>query len=241
MTTAGFPHSEICGSMDICSSPQLIAACHVLLRLLVPRHPPCALCSLTSSLCGQISLLASAFAISRRQRLLALTPAFKWPASINSLYLPSLAVIIRFSRCNSPLHAITAGGLPYYHGCPAPSTASLWPFSQRAGNGGLNGGQRLVPTSRPSRLPRRRTTGAFHAGLRSRFGPYCLLQLVGSSGLEPPTSRLSGARSNRLSYEPESNYIWSRNILRYFPPSPGFIGKYLTILLNTMYVIRWWR
>ena len=26
--------------------------------------------------------------------------------------------------------------------------------------------------------------------------------LVGSSGLEPPTSRLSGARSNLLSYEP---------------------------------------
>ena len=39
----GFPHSDICGSMDICSSPQLFAACHVLLRLLVPRHPPCAL------------------------------------------------------------------------------------------------------------------------------------------------------------------------------------------------------
>ena len=38
-----FPHSEICGSMLICSSPQLIAACHVLLRLLVPRHPPRAL------------------------------------------------------------------------------------------------------------------------------------------------------------------------------------------------------
>ena len=27
-------------------------------------------------------------------------------------------------------------------------------------------------------------------------------ELVGSSGLEPPTSRLSGARSNQLSYEP---------------------------------------
>ena len=26
--------------------------------------------------------------------------------------------------------------------------------------------------------------------------------LLGSSGLEPPTSRLSGARSNQLSYEP---------------------------------------
>ena len=46
--SAGFPHSEICGSMDICSYPQLIAACHVLLRLLMPRHSPCALSSLTS-------------------------------------------------------------------------------------------------------------------------------------------------------------------------------------------------
>ena len=44
---AGFPHSEIGGSMDICSSPPLIAAYHVFLRLLVPRHPPCALFSLT--------------------------------------------------------------------------------------------------------------------------------------------------------------------------------------------------
>ena len=43
----GLPHSEICGSQDICSLPQLIAACHVLLRLLVPRHPPYALYHLT--------------------------------------------------------------------------------------------------------------------------------------------------------------------------------------------------
>ena len=45
---AGFPHSDICGSMDICSSPQLFAAYLVFLRLLVPRHPPCALSCLTS-------------------------------------------------------------------------------------------------------------------------------------------------------------------------------------------------
>ena len=44
----GLPHSEICGSQDICSSPQLIAACHVLRRLLMPRHPPCTLYSLIS-------------------------------------------------------------------------------------------------------------------------------------------------------------------------------------------------
>src|SRR5215813_2882272 len=44
---AGFPHSEISGSRDVCSSPELIAACHVLHRLHAPRHPPCALSSLT--------------------------------------------------------------------------------------------------------------------------------------------------------------------------------------------------
>ena len=45
--SCGFPHSDTCGSMDICSSPQLFAACRVFLRLLVPRHPPCALFCLT--------------------------------------------------------------------------------------------------------------------------------------------------------------------------------------------------
>ena len=45
----GFPHSDISGSMLICSSPKLFAACHVLHRLLMPRHSPCALISLTSS------------------------------------------------------------------------------------------------------------------------------------------------------------------------------------------------
>ena len=48
--SAGFPHSDISGSMDICSSPKLFAAYHVFHRLLVPRHPPCALSSITNSL-----------------------------------------------------------------------------------------------------------------------------------------------------------------------------------------------
>ena len=47
VSPAGFPHSEIAGSRDICSSPALIAAYHVFLRLLVPRHPPYALFCLT--------------------------------------------------------------------------------------------------------------------------------------------------------------------------------------------------
>ncbi len=47
LTSGGFPHSEIHGSTAICAFPWLIAACHVLHRLLVPRHSPYALNSLT--------------------------------------------------------------------------------------------------------------------------------------------------------------------------------------------------
>ena len=53
--SAGFPHSEISGSTVICTSPKLIAACHVLHRLLMPRHSPCALLRLTLLSCEQES------------------------------------------------------------------------------------------------------------------------------------------------------------------------------------------
>ena len=39
----GLPHSEIPGSPIARISPGLVAACHVLHRLSVPRHPPDAL------------------------------------------------------------------------------------------------------------------------------------------------------------------------------------------------------
>jgi hypothetical protein len=58
---AGFPHSEILGSKPACGSPRLIAACHVLLRLLAPRHPPYALSSLI------IKLTQSVFRLYRLQ------------------------------------------------------------------------------------------------------------------------------------------------------------------------------
>ena len=46
--------------------------------------------------------------------------------------------------------------------------------------------------------------------LRKKASPYWVL-LVGSSGLEPPTSRLSGVRSNHLSYEP-SSYVCRQSL-----------------------------
>ena len=59
--SCGFPHSDICGSVDICSSPQLFAAYHVFHRLLVPRHPPCALFCLTSFTISIAFEMGSAF------------------------------------------------------------------------------------------------------------------------------------------------------------------------------------
>ena len=54
-------------------------------------------------------------------------------------------------------------------------------------------------------------TGGLNTRVTQRLFAYVFLvltpcfafaKLVGSSGLEPPTSRLSGVRSNHLSYEP---------------------------------------
>ena len=44
--SGGLPHSEIPGSKGALASPGLIAECHVLHRLLLPRHPPNALLAL---------------------------------------------------------------------------------------------------------------------------------------------------------------------------------------------------
>ena len=66
MTPAGFPHSDISGSTSARDSPKLFAACHVLHRLLAPRHPPRALCNLTSlnnQPKGQVQQAVSAVAL----------------------------------------------------------------------------------------------------------------------------------------------------------------------------------
>jgi hypothetical protein len=68
---SGFPHSEIPGSKPACGSPGLIAACHVLHRLLAPRHSPYALSSLTKiftytlRVCGQKTTDCGVFSCQR--------------------------------------------------------------------------------------------------------------------------------------------------------------------------------
>ena len=59
----GFPIRKSAGQCLFSDSPRLIAAVHVLLRLLVPRHPPCALTILTvSSACARGRLRSTTIA-----------------------------------------------------------------------------------------------------------------------------------------------------------------------------------
>ena len=107
----GFPHSEILGSTPMCGSPRLIAACHVLLRLLMPRHSPCALYSLTF----RKTFSGSTFDLElcRPQRFFRLfivvLPYFKkfhknlLPSLLLALYIWNFFLIVQFSRCSSPV------------------------------------------------------------------------------------------------------------------------------------------
>ena len=69
----GFPHSDTCGSPGICPSPQLFAACRVFHRLLVPRHPPCALSCLTSFEASS-PLLPEAYSVMPGSRMVSHAP-----------------------------------------------------------------------------------------------------------------------------------------------------------------------
>ena len=93
--SGGSPHSDICGSMLICSSPQLFAAYHVFLRLPVPRHSPCALSSLTVFLF----------------KILHLPTSFKNKIVVLSSILISQFLTIQFSRCSPQASSLVS----FYH------------------------------------------------------------------------------------------------------------------------------
>src|SRR3954468_23236978 len=66
----GFPIRKSSDQSSVGSSPRLIAAPYVLHRLLVPRHPPCALINLLTK-----KMLASTVQFSRYGRPSQLPPA----------------------------------------------------------------------------------------------------------------------------------------------------------------------
>ena len=83
LPSAGFPHSDISGSLPICGSPKLFAAYHVFHRLSVPRHPPCALLCLTfvqqyQTTCCILLLINIALLINSITKTLFWFPIIAW-------------------------------------------------------------------------------------------------------------------------------------------------------------------
>ena len=70
-------------------------------------------------------------------------------------------------------------------------------FNEHPSHGSLRAGK--ASSRRPLQLPDFRQIPVNTADPGKTFA---FPSVMGSSGLEPPTSRLSGARSNQLSYEP---------------------------------------
>ena len=165
----GFLHSEIHGSQDICSSPWLIAAYHVLRRLPVPRHSPCALLSLTMR-CKTFfwNVCANLLLFFRFDKYCSLLPFFLWVLQL--LSHSQLFFVVQFSRCVN----------------------GFLPLKRRSGG-----------HKTPSHSP---LIGLYGFAVKLPFGLLLFFRLlpplVGTSGFEPPTSRLSGVRSNHLSYAP---------------------------------------
>jgi hypothetical protein len=154
LPSPGFPIRK---SMDITpafGSPWLIADCYVLHRLLVPRHPPCALFSLIAN----FDEIVNAIRISQLSLLFAF--AFFFLSLCSCQGAPRTAL-----RACGPRQLSLPCTFGFFLKSPLLKLMSL-PFGSDQGSW-----QHLLP-------------------------------VVGSSGLEPPTSRLSGVRSNHLSYEP---------------------------------------
>ena len=168
--SAGFPHSEISGSTVICTSPKLFAACHVLHRLLMPRHSPCALLRLTLLSCctGRSRSGSQAFELCRL-RVLRNCLCYPFEKFHKSFLFPSVA-------CSSYLVTLF-------------SFQGAFPASFETRSKHLIF-KCLHPTSK-------------FPVMKFPWPTFFLRKkVVGPSGLEPPTSRLSVVRSSQLSYGP---------------------------------------
>ena len=117
-SSRGFPHSEICGSKLICSSPQLIAACHVLRRLPMPRHSPYALLCL--NYLEQVSLFSGS------RRCFAWIAVFILAVSLAKLFSFTLYGKTWFLLEDFTLRLISC--FPYFvcHVCHIHSFESIW-------------------------------------------------------------------------------------------------------------------
>ncbi len=83
--SGGLPHSEIPGSTLARSSPRLIAACYVLHRLSMPRHPPDALTYLIP--CARCQMRAGPSSPQRRQNMVSNSNTPAWAGAFERMSL----------------------------------------------------------------------------------------------------------------------------------------------------------
>ena len=145
--SAGLLHSEISGSMCTYHSPELIAVNHVLLRLPMPRHSPCALYCFT--ICFMFWVLV--------------TFVVFYPIKFLLSFL-TRSILICITFCFIQFSSFFALFL--------------------------------------------RTDFNNQISLIIQIYSRDVEILVGTNGLEPSTSRLSGVRSNHLSYAPILWWRW---------------------------------
>ena len=240
MTPAGFPHSEIHGSMPAFGYPWLFADRCVLRRLPVPRHPPCALLSLTCQYLFRYCLCQSCsnhfFWVLLHSHTLQFNVSvlfclFRETIACFSGFTFFRFFFIQFSRytCGGRFAPslllstlVRTAHLSLCRGFPRTCGGRFAPFLL------LSAWVRSPPLlAVPSGFGL-----LFSVILITAYNPRELppaQPVVGSSGLEPPTSRLSGVRSNHLSYEPISVAVRGLAIYRptcvfalnsFFPLSP---------------------
>jgi hypothetical protein len=193
MTTVGFPHSDIPGSKLAYSSPRRFVVRYVLLRLLVPRHPPCALSCLTFRFFFFGHIAFASFPLGNR------APALRLQNT--QLHTSFLTLFFRYLVFKEQFISCTCRYNMYFRPttrCSIDRKKHLITGDASLSNNNLwlceNGGAK-----------RDRTADlllARQALSQLSYGPMCITavwRMVGPSGLEPPTSPLSGVRSNQLS------------------------------------------
>ena len=214
---SGLPHSEILGSKPARGSPRLFAACHVLHRLLAPRHPPDALAFLgppqrqphpCPARHGRRGRPARDGKKGRgRRRTIPATTHLQRAARLRgtaaSIPMPDARPARRRKERRRAERAT----------CRRPST-----HDARRDRSSMPADGHLITTSRCPKNMRRRPRPTRAGGARTgcplraagpgpghdgRTSPTGKRGLVGLGRLERPTSRLSGVRSNQLSYRPE--------------------------------------
>ena len=225
----GLPHSDIHGSKPARGSPWLFAACHVLHRLLVPRHPPNALIALKT----RMNIFSQGRKTSRPPCTETIHKTVDQSPLIARLHEPQTRTKSHTHSSLAPMNvSFAAESFRTPKGTPplvrladrdtptdAPEPIQLPKTNTRRMPKSTLRDLSSPPTTTPGSLnqtshtqsqkPWWRWTGsnrrppACKAGaLPAELHPQLWWApfLVGQGGLEPPTPRLSSVCSNQLSY-----------------------------------------